>query len=211
VGEALGGQHSAATSAFFDYFRTELNLKNQTEKWLGNKEVTENAGWWIPCRDICFVSERHTTVNRDDWGRLHSTHEAAVQYPDGWEIYAIHGVRLPEYIIKSPEKITVSEIEKQSNAEVRRVMIEKYGHDRYLKDSNAVLFHKDKYGELYRKEIENNNEPFCMVKVINSTPEPDGIYNIYFLQVPPHCETAHEAVAWTFDQTKEEYQPSIET
>ncbi len=44
-----------------------------------------------------------------------------------------------------------------------------------------------------------------MVKVVNSTPEPDGSFKDYFLRVPPTCQTALEAVAWTFDKTPEQY------
>lgn len=211
VGDALYGQHMAATCSFFDFFRSELNLIEQTEKWLGNMAVAENTGWWLPYKELCFVSERHNIVKRDDRGRLHSIDSPAVQYPDGWSIYAIHGVRIKEHIVINPEKITVEEIESENNTEVRRVMREKYGNDRYIKDSGAVLFHKDRYGELYRKEIKNDNEPFCMVKVINSTAESDGTFNIYFLQVPPSCRTTHEAVAWTFGKTVENYNPLIET
>lgn len=50
-----------------------------------------------------------------------------------------------------------------------------------------------------------------MVKVVNSTPEPDGSYKDYFLRVPPTITTAHEAVAWTFGKTAETYAPAIET
>jgi len=50
-----------------------------------------------------------------------------------------------------------------------------------------------------------------MVKVINQTPEPDGTRKVYFLRVPPTIITAKEAVAWTFDQPGEEYNPLEET
>ena len=89
-------------------------------------------------------------------------------------------------------------------------MIERYGHDRYLTDSGATLIHKDGFGELYRKNIAGDDEPFCMVRVINSTPEPDGTSKIYFLQVPPSCVTAKEAVGWTFG-IEGNYNPIIET
>ena len=50
-----------------------------------------------------------------------------------------------------------------------------------------------------------------MVKVVNSTPEPDGSFKDYFLRVPPDMQTAHQAVAWTFDKTVATYQPVLQT
>jgi hypothetical protein len=49
------------------------------------------------------------------------------------------------------------------------------------------------------------------VHVVNSTPEPDGTYNNYFLRVPPETKTAREGVAWTFGLTADEYDPLKET
>jgi hypothetical protein len=50
-----------------------------------------------------------------------------------------------------------------------------------------------------------------MVKVINSTPEPDGRFKDYFLRVPPMMVRARQAVAWTFDKVEHNYAPALET
>lgn len=129
---------------------------------------------------------------------------------DGWGIYAWHGVRIPEYIILKPESISIQKIEDEKNTEIRRVMITRYGQEKYLLDSNAKKIHSDDYGILYKKEIPDD-EPLLMVKVVNSTPEPDGTFKDYFLRVPPNIKTAREAVAWTFDEKSEEYLLTKET
>jgi hypothetical protein len=78
----------------------------------------------------------------------------------------------------SPERITAEQIETETNAEVRRVMIERYdsvrGAGAYLKDSGAQIIAQDEGGILYRKNLEGD-EPMVMVRVLNSTPEPDGV------------------------------------
>jgi hypothetical protein len=64
-----------------------------------------------------------------------------------------------------------------------------------------------------------------MVKVVNSTPEPDGSFKDYFLRVHPELRpllsnnrmgepqalTAHNAVASTFGKRGGEYAPCVET
>jgi hypothetical protein len=76
-------------------------------------------------------------------------------------------------------------------------MIERYGMARYLADSGATLIHQDELGELYRADLPGD-EPLVMVKVLNSTPEPDQSRKAYFLRVPPTLTRARDAVAWTF-------------
>ena len=75
----------------------------------------------------------------------------------------------------------------------------------------ATLLHQDDWGQLYRAEIAGD-EPLVMVKVVNSTPEPDGHFKDYWLRVPPTMQTAHRAVAWTcgFDRA-EDYVPVRQT
>jgi hypothetical protein len=93
-------------------------------------------------------------------------------------------VRVSEQIIEHPEAITIQQIQEENNAEVRRVLIERYGLSRYLVDSRAKKIAEDGFGELYRSEIPND-QPLVMVKVVNSTPEPDGSGKPYFLRVHP--------------------------
>jgi len=195
---------------FYEYFRDVLKLENETDKLAGLIKLAKNSGWFLPYEKICWVSERHNILNLDEQGRLHSVVEPAVMYPDGWSIYAVHGVRVPADVIENKKSITTRRIEKEGNAEVRRVMIELYGQQKYLIDSGAEEIHRDDFGILYRKELQND-EPIVMVKVINSTPEPSGKFNYYFLRVPPDVKTAHDAVAWTFGKNKASYSPEIET
>jgi hypothetical protein len=44
-----------------------------------------------------------------------------------------------------------------------------------------------------------------VVEVENGTREPNGWRRRYFLRVPPNMRSAHEAVAWTFGLTPEQY------
>jgi hypothetical protein len=117
----------------------------------------------------------------------------------------------PRRFLENPETLTKADIDREENVEKRRGLIELYGTSRYLNDAGAKLIHSDKFGQLFRIEIPND-EPLTMVKVKNSTIEPDGTYKEYFLRVPPYIHTAHDAVAWTFNIDKaEEYNPSQES
>lgn len=160
--------------------------------------------------NVAFLCQRPLTCHVDDRGRLHSDNSEAVSFLDGFKLYAWHGVFVPQEIIHRPDFITVFGIDMEPNAELRRVMIEIFGRERYLFQSGAILIDEDEHGALYRKEL-NNDEPLVIVQVTNSTAEPDGTFKKYFLRVPPETGTVREAVAWTFSMNSAEYEPMIQT
>ena len=83
------------------------------------------------------------TINLDDNGRLHSDDGTAIRWRDGVGLYFSHGQKIPGWIIISPEKITVENIQSEKNAEIKRVMIEKYDVSRYLIDIGAEIVDMD--------------------------------------------------------------------
>lgn len=76
--------------------------------------------------------------------------------------------------------------------------------------ATLLWVHRDEWGELYRADMPNE-EPLVMVRVINSTPEPDGSFRKHWLRVPPTMHRAREAVAWTFQKAEQDYAPAVET
>ena len=173
-------------------------------------DLADSAFWWWPFEGIVFMSERPSAIHKDERTRLHNPNGPAVAFRDGWAVYYWHGVRVPQDVIEQPESITAERIESEQNAEVRRVMIERMGYERYILESGAKLIHSDETGALYRKELPED-EPLVVVHVVNSTEEPDGTFKKYALRVPPDMKTARQAVAWTFGMTEREYAPAIET
>ena len=209
------GQHDADFIGFYDYLRTECNLAEQTEKLQGLTQLTSSAGWYLPHEKICWISERHCVVHQDENRRIHCEDGPAIAYPDGWAIHAIHGVRVPEYVVERPEEITTEKIDAEKNSEVRRVMLDRFGWDRYLESGGAVMLDRDETAtadpvELYRKDVPGD-EPLVMVKLINSTPEPDGSTKKYLVRVPPEHTKALDALAWTFEMSASDYRPMVET
>lgn len=162
------GQHSAGWLSFYDAMNRILGIDvNELE---GLMMVAKSAGWWIPLDTVAIVCERPSALSIDARDRLHCENGPAVAFRDGHKYYFWHGVTVPEHVVERPETITYQEIENERNAEVRRVMLERYGTERFLRDSGAVKFAEDEYGELYRKELPGD-EPIVMVRLVNSTPE----------------------------------------
>jgi hypothetical protein len=164
----------------------------------------EVATWWWAHREFAMMSQLPRGQRLDEAGRLHAEHGPAIEFPDGWGPWYLQGIEVTEQIVKHPETLTIEQIEGERNVEVRRLMMERFGSERYLRESNAQLLHTDEFGKLWRTDVPGD-EPLVVVEVVNSTPEPDGTFKDYFLRVPPTVRTAREAVAWTFDAREHAY------
>ena len=117
--------------------------------------------------------------------------------------FCVKGRLVPECVARGT--MSISDIAREPNTETRQVMIERFGAERYIREAGATEIHRDDFGTLY------DVSGFKVVKVVNSTPEPDGSYKDYYLRVPPHMSTAREAVAWTFGERPESYAPAMQS
>jgi hypothetical protein len=195
-------------------------------------ELRWSAGPVLLCRGEVLVAERSLVFEVDAEGRLHSEDGPALAWADGLEVWSWHGVDMPEWVIREPDRITVDHIDVERNAEVRRVMIERFGPERLVRSSGGYVDQEDETGRLWRRRVGPVPPPapirrgpwgpppgppsppvehLVMVEVVNSTPEPDGTRKTYFLRVPPETRTAREGVAWTFGMSEAEYAPELET
>jgi hypothetical protein len=202
------GQHDAGWLSYY-YFIKTLGIGG-TEPLEGLFKMAQSGFWWWPFENVCVLSDRPLTLARDNRNRLHHETDMCMRFGDGWGLYAWRGVLVPPYVVLLPEPLTFDLIESERNAEVRRVLIERYGLDNYLREGKVLRLHEDQCGILYRMNLPGD-EPILVVRVQNSTPEPDGTIKEYFLRVPPTMQRARQAVAWTFGLSEEEYHPLTET
>ena len=159
---------------------------------------------------LALLSERHCRLSRDADGRLHDEIGPAVAWPDGFAVYAWHGVRVPRQVITDPDACDPATVLAEPNLEVRRVAIERIGYERLLTALRLEPVATDRTGRLWRVDLPPD-EPLVLVEVENATREADGSHRRYFLRVPPDMRTAREAVAWTFGAPPDEWRPLVET
>lgn len=127
---------------------------------------------------------------------LHGESRPAVLWPDGTCTWWWEGVEIPAKVAERVDELAPQEIAAIGNLEVRRLVVERVGWDRFLRDADRVA--QDDFGTLWDAGVRLDGARLRLVEVVNATEEPDGSRRRYVLRVPPRVRTAREAVAWTF-------------
>ena len=82
---------------FYDFCISVLNLPHNQQKWKALKNIVQHCGWVFDYNNICLVSNRPIKLSFDEQNNLHeSSGKPAIEYADGFKVYAHHGVWLPE-------------------------------------------------------------------------------------------------------------------
>ena len=150
--------------------------------------ITESAGRFSPYQHICWIAERHRRIYCNSRGQLHSHDGMAVEYPDGWGVWAWNGVRVNEQIILAPNTLTPEQIAKESNAQVRQVMVERVGIERVCQLFNAQSINKQGTYELLVLDLgDGRKRPY--LKMLNPS---IGVWHVE--GVAPNVKTVQEAL-----------------
>jgi hypothetical protein len=236
------GQESAYWVSFYAFCRDVVGVPYDAQKSLDLdlwSEVVKSCGWWWPFDGLCIVANRPESICWEPGRmpeRLHCTTGPSVRYRDGWMVHSLRGVRVPGDVIDDLAKLTAERIDAEPNAEVRRVLIEHYGPERFVVDSGAEVVDQDieqpgdRARRLLRKLGRDGHPDLLMLEVLNATPEPDGTRKRYYLKPHPELRqlrrgaggqvevfgepqklTCHNAVASTFGRRGENWAPVIET
>ncbi|WP_327392803.1 hypothetical protein OG533_24205 [Streptomyces sp. NBC_01186] len=119
VHRSVGGQHDAERLAEFDYFRAHCSI-TEADRLVGVMRVARSAGRWWPFENAVILTERPTVLHRDGQGRLHCETGPAIAYPDGFAVWAWHGVRLPPDPVTTRPTIDRTDHDSEAEAVVVR-------------------------------------------------------------------------------------------
>jgi hypothetical protein len=194
VSSYLWGNFDLYWICFYRFIIDELKATidaDLLEKFNTIEELSKEISYWYPYEEVVVISTRHTLLSTDEFGQLHNLNGPSLQFEDGYSVYAVHGVRVPAKVITHTNDITIEDIEKEDNAEVRRVMIDLYGAEKYLLNSDFEVLDEDKDQfnrprRLLRKE--ELQDSIVFVEVTNSSPELDSSYKKYYLPVHPELK-----------------------
>lgn len=184
---------------------------------------TEEAVYWIAKPSVHVeVVDQERRMHREDGPALDSDVE---------DLYFWHGVLVPDYVVMNPEKITAARIREEDNAEVRRVMMERMGWERFCLEAQMKVLHEDSiethFPALPVSDLVDVGKRLVTTyrtgKETAQLLEADGLMDFedrplrfvrltdpstgrqYTIRVLPTHQRCYEAVGWTFGMTEEEY------
>ncbi len=119
------------------------------------------------------------------------------------------GVQVSDRIIFEAESITGQDILNTNNVELRRVLLDRLGYEKFLQQVGGLIRDRDRDAGGERQLIYipfDDDEPLMVLKVICPSTK-----HLHILRVPPYMQTCHQAAAWVagFDNP-DDYNPLIE-
>jgi hypothetical protein len=165
----------------------------------------QHCGWVYPLEDICLICDRPRIIKFDAEHRLHAEGEPAIQFADGYSFYAYHGHSLPEkYGVMHPHQWQSEWLLTESNAGLRRVLIQGIGYARICQELQAIEL--DNWQEYTLLKIDADIDAYEPPSWDRKAPPREPIYllkmtcpstgHIHALRVPPAMTTAREAIRW---------------
>jgi hypothetical protein len=173
--------------------------------FMGREFLLEHGRYvtFWPNKRFCVVCDKPTRVLLNNNRQAHSTEKPAIRYSDGWSIAAVGGIPVPLRFFKDRDLLTPKVIQRTPNVETKRALIELYGYERYLHDTDAHLVDQNTDQDGREQNLWSfgvtMNVGINLLEVFNSTPEPDGTFKKYFLQVPSTIHHIHTALNWMLD------------
>lgn len=203
--------------AYVTFFRDICGWTHELMDSFANDEILcKECGWSWWHEEVLALCSHPRAIRRDMAGRLHSNNAMALEFRDGFGVYCHHNLPLHvehQWLITNPELITPDKIEAEKNAEIRRVMLEIYGYERYLKERSGRVISTDKDVNGHERrliEVKVAGAPVRILEVVNGTQEPDGTYRKFFLGAMPGA-TPKECVAASYGINPDIFEESART
>jgi len=182
----------------------------ETARRLGVMEgISSQCEWWWPFDGIVIASEKPHTVRWDEGRRLHCEDGPAIEYADGYALYAWHGARLPEHWVVNRATVDPTEILRCQNVEQRAAGAACIGWPRMLSALDYKTIDHDpdpSHGDLIELRLDGLPEPGRFLKA--ECPRNGTIVE----GVPRNIKTVLEAQAWRVGLTPSEFSyPAVRT
>ncbi|MBD2497951.1 DUF6745 domain-containing protein [Nostoc sp. FACHB-280] len=183
----------AVDASAFDYCISVLQCHHNQREWFNYVFLVQSCGWIFLYKKACIICDRPIHICFDNQNRLHAEGEPAIEYADGYSLYSYHGVTLPEKYGKlHPQQWEAQWLLKETNAELRRVLIQGIGYSRICQDLQAIEL--DNWARYSLLRIDNDFIDIEPILLLKMTCPSTGF--IHVLRVPPNMLSAREAIRW---------------
>jgi hypothetical protein len=151
--------------------------------------MTLDAGLIYPLEHVCIVGNQPSNLARNANG-LHCDGGAAIEYLDGWKMWSLNGVTVPQWLAETPYRdIDCAEFAKLDNVEVRREFVRKVGVERVVQQIGATVLDKCGDYELLEVDLKGDTGKWPYLKMRNPS---IGVWHLEC--VSKECKTVQQAI-----------------
>lgn len=182
----------ATQAALCDFCFSVLEDRGDRAGWDILYNLLSSCGWVYPFEQIVLISERPHRRETNPQQQLHSEARMAIEYADGFGVYAYGGIRLPEKYGKLfPNQWRAEWILSEKDFQLRQILMRGIGYDRLLHELPVVEFDVWQNYTLFRINAPIDIESVYLLK---KTCPQTGYVDI--IRVPRAVESTREAIAW---------------
>jgi hypothetical protein len=187
------GNVAAGYCAFYDFIiENIMPPDNETlAMWYTFRSFVENLHYIWTFPDLVVCSQRPVRLLSKN-NNLHCDGDAAVKYADGFSLYFLNGVSVPDWLAVTPRhKLDVHKFATLQNVEIRREFVRKVGAEKLLIDLGSKLIDKQGDYELHCIQLGGTTGEWPYLKMLNPS---IGVWHIE--AVGKECKTVTQALAW---------------
>ena len=152
--------------------------------------VVKNTGSYVSFSNLVIMSDRPTSIHFDENRVLHNTEGPAVEFPDGFKVFSLDGLRVPEYVFNNvKDKINPEEILGIENVEIRAVAMKYFGIEYFLEQLNSILLEDTGNYKLHQVNLFGSKE--ILLEMQNPSEDKK-----HYEFVDPKVRTISQALAW---------------
>ena len=194
----IDGHLYAHYFSFYNYFSEVLSIKFPCQEKYDWYQSTCEIGHFYPLEHVCVISQKPIEYNFNSKKQLHSESGAAIKYADGFSVYSLNGIGVPEYLAVTPSgNLNLDFFMNEKNADIRTEFIRKYGIDRMISLGKEL----DSYKNYTREDWFNSEYKLIDMSAIFDTVDyaphlymKNQTTDVYHLEgVSPDCNTLIDA------------------
>jgi hypothetical protein len=187
-----GGNMWSAYECYLSAARDILGLRlPQHQPYAAWEEAAKIGGFRYMHHKFCLVTDFPDVIRKDDEHRPHCEDGPSHEWSDGWKLWHIEGHRVDSQLVLRPETQTITQIEEETNQDIKAIRIARFGWDRYLKETGSECL--DDYENVLEGTMEAlYKTPSGETRLVATC----ATGRLFSMGVPPEITTCEQARLW---------------
>jgi hypothetical protein len=190
--EEICPESLASQAALCDFCFSVLDYSGDRTFWDALYDLLAYCGWVYPFESIVLICDRPHRRSTNPQQQLHAEGRPAIEYADGFSVYAYRDVRLPQKYGKLyPNQWRAEWLLSEKDHQLRQILMCGIGYDRLMQELPVVELDSWQNYTLFRINAPIDLESVYLLK---RTCLQTGYLEVN--RVPRAVESAREAIAW---------------